>query len=77
MSLTRDQLLSEILKLSPDDREQLAEEVLLSISPTEQAEIDVTWLAEARRRDAEFKAGRTTSKPVSAVIARLAAKGRA
>jgi putative addiction module component (TIGR02574 family) len=68
MTLTRDQIKSAALKLTPAEREALAEELLLSISETDRQSIDAAWLSEARRRDAEFVAGETSAKPVEAVI---------
>ena len=76
MLLTREQIKSAALSLDPAEREALAEELLLSLSDADQAEIDTAWLAEAHRRDAEYLAGKTTAKPVDEVLARLQAKAR-
>jgi putative addiction module component (TIGR02574 family) len=76
MPLTREQIKSAALSLDPAEREVLAEELLLSLSDVDQAEIDAAWLAEAHRRDADYAAGKTTAKPVDEVLARLQAKAR-
>ena len=76
MAMTKDQILAEAMSLEPKDREALAEEILLSLGPDEQGEIDAAWLAEAHRREADFaRAGGKTS-PVEDVIGRLEAKAR-
>ena len=69
--MTTDQIRTAALKLDPVDREALAEELLLSIAQADREVIDTAWLAEARRRDAEFRAGRSHAKPVGEVISRL------
>jgi putative addiction module component (TIGR02574 family) len=74
MVMTKDQVKSAAMQLDPIERESLAEELLLSIDQQESAEIDAAWLAEVKRRDAEFIAGRASAKPVDDVINRLLAK---
>ena len=76
MTLSKDQIMTEAMKLDPLDRETLAEELLLSIHDTDRDQIDAAWLGEARQRDAAFRAGRTGAKPVDEVIQRLLSKGR-
>jgi putative addiction module component (TIGR02574 family) len=74
--MTREQIKSAALSLDPAEREALAEELLLSLSDLDQAEIDAAWLGEAHRRDADYATGKTTAKPVDEVLARLRAKAR-
>ena len=64
MTLTKEQLKSAALQLDPAEREALAEELLLSIDGADREEIDAAWLAEARRRDADFRAGKTSAKRI-------------
>lgn len=64
MKLSRNEIKTAALELDPLDREALAEELLLSIDGKDREEIDAAWLAEARRRDKEFAAGRSHAKPV-------------
>jgi putative addiction module component (TIGR02574 family) len=71
MILSKDEIKTAALQLNPAEREALAEELLLSIEGAEREAIDGAWLAEARRRDADFLAGKTTAKPVDEVIDRL------
>jgi len=76
MMLTREQIKSAALQLAPADREALAEELLLSIGESDRQAIEAAWVAEAHRRDADFRAGRTGAKPAGQVIDRLLTKPR-
>ncbi len=76
MALTKDEIKDAALKLDPAEREMLAEELLLSVSQSERGAIDSAWLVEARRRDADFTAGKCHAKPVDQVVARLEQKAR-
>lgn len=73
MPMTKDQLLAEAMSLDPDEREALAEQLLLTLTDADQAAVDAAWLKEARRREAAFQNGEMTSAPVDEVIARLTA----
>jgi len=75
MTLTKEQIKSAAMKLDPADREALAEELLLSIDEQDRQAIDAAWLAEVKRRDVQFQAGKTVAKPFDQIIDRL--KGRA
>jgi putative addiction module component (TIGR02574 family) len=74
--MTLDQIKSAALKLAPSEREALAEDLLLSISDADRAEIDAAWLDEARRRDALFAADPSRAKPADDVIKRLRARAQ-
>lgn len=76
MTLTPEQIKTAALQLAPVEREALAEELLLSLGDADRQSIDAAWLAESRRRDADFLAGRTGAKPADQVIARLLGKAR-
>lgn len=69
MALTREQVREAALELDPDQREALAEELLLSLNAADA--VDTAWLAEAHRRDERFAAGATGAKSVDSVIERL------
>ncbi len=77
MTLSREQIITEAMKLGPAEREALAEEILLSVSAADREEINAAWLSEVRRRDAAFQAGRTTARPVDEVVGRLKNRARA
>jgi putative addiction module component (TIGR02574 family) len=74
MTVTRDEIKSAALQLTPSEREALAEELLLSIGDADRQAIDSAWLAEIHRREAAFLAGKTGAKPADQVIDRLKAK---
>lgn len=67
MSLTKDQILAEAMSLSSHEREQLAEELLLSIDEI----LDTEWAAEIERRVASYKAGTTQTIPAADMFQRL------
>lgn len=71
MAMTRDQIRNAAMSLSPAERQKLAEELLLSVTDEEQDVIDAAWLDEVRRRDEEFTAGQSTSRPVEEILSKL------
>ena len=76
MSLTLEQIRTAALQLDPREREALAEELLLSINGADRDAIDAAWRAEARRRDADLRAGKSQLRPMDEVIDRLKFKPR-
>ena len=76
MTLTKEQIMTAAMELNPADRETLAEQLLLSLTSAERDAIDQAWLAEAYRRDADFRSGKTGAKPVDVVVDRIAHKVR-
>jgi len=78
MPLTRQQILCKALSLDPTEREELAEEIILTLPDADDRnEIDQTWLAEARKRDAALSRGESTTSTVDETIARIVARKRA
>ena len=71
MPMTKEQLLAGAMALDPNDREALAEQLLFSVGTGDQAAVDLAWLEEAKRREAEFARGATSTSPVEDVIARV------
>jgi putative addiction module component len=53
------------LKLSPKARARLAEKLLESLEDLSQEENDRVWAEEARRRDADWDAQKTSGKPAA------------
>ena len=76
MTLTKEQIRNAAMELPAEEREELAEELMYSITAAEADAIDAAWLAEVQRRSAEFQAGKTTARPIEEVLARLEAKAR-
>ncbi len=74
MPMTLEELESEALKLSLDDRIRLAEMLWVSADPTSEAEIERLWLVEAERRLAELREGRVQGLPAEEVFAKVRAR---
>ncbi|MBI4616041.1 MAG: addiction module protein [Planctomycetes bacterium] len=72
MRTTYREVAEEAFKLSPKARAKLARELLRSLEPTGEAEIDRLWLEEAKRRDRELDAGQA-ALPIDQVLARARA----
>lgn len=67
--MTRDQIRNAALELEPPEREALAEELLRSITCTDQDAIDTAGLPETRHRDAlERLQGGSTGKDLLAKL---------
>ncbi|MCA9267850.1 MAG: addiction module protein [Planctomycetales bacterium] len=74
-------LFHEALKLSPDQREELAERLLLSLHPggegdENSAELHAEWDSEIARRLAEIKSGNVPTKPAEEVHRELGERVR-
>lgn len=76
MPMTLDELETEALKLSLDDRVHLADRLWISADPTPEAEIAKLWTAEAERRLEELRTGKVKSIPGDLVMARVRARLR-
>jgi len=69
--MTRSQLMAEALKLDPEDRVEVAHQLLASLDELSEAEIEALWLAEAERRDLALDRGELKSIPTEEVFANL------
>lgn len=74
MSLTIDQLKAEAMKLSPEERADLADWLWVSAMP--RAEVEAAWEAEIARRVAEIEAGTAKLIPAEEVMAEIEEKLR-
>lgn len=74
MSLTAKQIMEEAMKLSPDERADLADQLWVSAVPHE--EVAAAWDAEIARRIAEIDAGTVELVPEEEVLARIEEKLR-
>jgi putative addiction module component (TIGR02574 family) len=74
MSLTIEQLKAEAMRLSPEERADLAD--WLWVSATPRAEVEAAWDAEIARRVAEIDAGTVKLIPAEEVMAEIEAKLR-
>jgi hypothetical protein len=55
--VTIKELRTAALQLSPEERAELASELLLSLDDLTEAEVERLWIEEAQRRDAQIDAG--------------------
>jgi hypothetical protein len=69
--MTRSQLVAEALKLDPEDRVEVAHQLLASLDDLSEAEIEALWLAEAERRDLALDRGELKSIPAKEVFANI------
>ena len=62
---------AEALKLSPEERTELIERLIVSVAPLP---LRAAWQAEIERRMADMDAGRTQPIPAEVAFARIEAK---
>ncbi|MDO8987239.1 MAG: addiction module protein [Coriobacteriia bacterium] len=72
--MTITELKSIALSLSPEERAELASDLLLSLDSLSEHEIEHLWLEEASRRDAEIDAGTAKLIPGDQVFAEARAR---
>lgn len=63
--------MTEALKLDPEDRIEVAQQLLASLDNLSEGEIEALWLAEAERRDEALDKGELKSIPAEEVFANL------
>lgn len=66
--MTRHDLESAVLRLTPAERADLAAKLLRSLEELSDAENEALWAAEAQRREEELVAGRASERPVEDVF---------
>jgi putative addiction module component (TIGR02574 family) len=76
MPMTKEQILAEAMKLDPEDRVAVAEQLWLTLENEPDRELDAAWGEEAERRMAAYERGEVEAKPVDEVIERLLQKRR-
>jgi hypothetical protein len=64
----------EALCLAPEARAHLARELLTSLEPQTEAEIERLWIEEAVRRNNDLDSGAARSHPSDEVLARARAR---
>ena len=70
MAMTKEQILEQAMALNPRQREELAEELLLSVDEI----LDPRWAAEIQKRIAQIDRGETTLHPADEVFEAIRAK---
>ena len=73
MTATLQSIEAEALKLSPEERAELIERLIVSVAPPT---LSVAWQAEIERRISDMDAGRSQSVPAEEVFARIDEKLR-
>ena len=72
--MSREQVIQEALALSEEDREMLAEDLLLSLKGVSSEQIEKAWIDEAKRRLDEVRAGTAILHDADEVIEELRKK---
>ena len=74
--MNKDQILEAAKQLDEAEREEVVEELLLSLAEHQLSHIEAAWLQEVKRRDEAFAAGQMTASPVDEVLTRVLSKAR-
>ena len=74
--MTIDELKAEALRLNPQERAELASELLASLDELSETEVERMWLEEAMRRDAALDSGAARAVPADEVFAAARARLR-
>lgn len=72
MSNSIDDIAAQALKLPPDERAKLIDQLIASIAPRSPSETE--WLAVARKRRDEVRAGKVSMSPGDEALARVRAR---
>ena len=72
--MTIDELKAEALRLTPEERAELASELLVSLDDLSEPEIERLWLEEGERRDAALDAGTARAIPADEVFSSARAR---
>jgi len=72
--MTIDELKAEALRLTPEERAELASELLLSLDDLSKSETERLWLEEAERRDAALDNGSAKAIPADEVFSSARAR---
>lgn len=58
----------DAMELTHQERATLAEHLLATLDPADDVDAEELWLQEAEKREAEYSAGKITSKPAEQVF---------
>lgn len=72
--MTIDELKTQALRLKPEERAELASELLVSLEDLSESEIERLWLEEASRRDAALDDGSAREIPADEVFSSARAR---
>jgi putative addiction module component (TIGR02574 family) len=71
MQMTVEQIATEALGLPQEDRAELADRLVTSLDATPGGPLEKLWLAEAKRRRDDVRAGRVQPIPGEEALARV------
>lgn len=71
--MTVDEIMREAMALDAETRASIAHELLSSLESLSESEVERLWIAEARRRSADVKAGHARTFPAHESLARARA----
>lgn len=71
--MTVDEIMREAMTLDVETRASIAHELLSSLESLSEAEVERLWIAEAKRRSDDVKAGRAQTIPAHESLARARA----
>lgn len=74
--MTIDELKAEMLRLKPEERAELASELLASLDDLSESEVERMWLEEARCGDEALDNGRARAIPADEVFSSDRARPR-
>ncbi|OGW17139.1 MAG: hypothetical protein A3G93_09535 [Nitrospinae bacterium RIFCSPLOWO2_12_FULL_45_22] len=74
MSLQLQEVVNKALNLSPEERAELAHELILSLDDTRDKEVETAWDAEIESRVREIKSGKAKGRPAEDILAEIRAK---
>ena len=74
MSLQLQEVVNKALNLSPEERAELADELILSLDDTRDKEVETAWDSEIESRVREIKSGKAKGRPAEDILAEIRAK---
>jgi adenylate cyclase len=74
VTVTIDELKAEALRLNPEERAELASDLLVSLEDLSESEVERLWVEEAMRRDAALDSGAARAIPADEVFAAARAR---
>ena len=63
MSKTTDEILKDVMRLTPPERAQVAAELLASLDGEPEDEVEAAWAAEIERRGERVRSGGAKGRP--------------
>jgi putative addiction module component (TIGR02574 family) len=74
MSLLLQEVTNRALNLPPEERAELAHELIVSLDDVIDKEVETAWDAEIERRVKEIKSGKAKGRPAEDILADIRAK---